>query len=273
MSEDPKDIATDFYSPRDSRLLSFSSFFCKGIKVETNSTATGATIALVNSTPTLANKNSFRISVRRTLRSEQFHVWQYYLYPNSNISVTACNLRSAPVDVYLVKGNSNANNWGRSPSSDHAELYRSVFFECPQQQTITYKVNEEDNYYVFVNSYLRIKTSYSASLQFERFQYSIPPGNASESSHSCFAPSGGKCRVDIPYGTGSQQALVVTTVPENVNWDEKVDMNINCDRRIWAYAIIITLPTLATIFIIVSIATTFSYYGYRVESKHGWFWC
>ena len=119
-TEDLKDVATHFYSPGDSRLLSFSSFFCKGIKVETSSTATGATIALVNSTPTLANKNSFRISVRRTLRSEQFHVWQYYLYPNSNVSVNACNLRSAPVDVYLVKGNSNANNWGRSPSSDHA---------------------------------------------------------------------------------------------------------------------------------------------------------
>ena len=41
MTEDPKDIATDFYSTGDSRLLSFSSFFCKGIKVKTNLTATG----------------------------------------------------------------------------------------------------------------------------------------------------------------------------------------------------------------------------------------
>ena len=50
-TEDPKDIATDFYSPGDSRLLSFSSFFCKGIKLETNLTAIGLEQLLHSSIP------------------------------------------------------------------------------------------------------------------------------------------------------------------------------------------------------------------------------
>ena len=34
----------------------------------------------------------------------------------------------------------------------------------------------------------------------------------------CTVSLGGNCAVDIPYGTGSQLALVVTDIPENVDW-------------------------------------------------------
>ena len=85
------DLATDFYSPGDSRLLSFSSFFCDSLNIEVDSRATGAYLALVNSPPPLTDQNSFNISDKRSLRPNEYHFWQYHLYPNSKISVSVCS--------------------------------------------------------------------------------------------------------------------------------------------------------------------------------------
>ena len=262
------DIATDFYSPGDSRLHSFSSFFCESITAVVDSTDTGVSLALVNSPPLLTDQNNFTIADQRTLRSRRFRFWQYHLYPNSNISISICNTvgRSNQVNAYLVKGNSNANNWGQSPSSVHAELFRSVRGRCPQRRIITYNVKEEDEYYVFLyNPQSTSSISYSATLQFERFEYALPPDNASVDSCSAPAP-GGQCTVDIPYGTGSQLALVVTTIPENVNWGENVDVSISCNRRDWAYAIVILLPILVIIAVIVCIVTSICICCYKYKA-------
>ena len=90
---DIPDLATDFYSPGDSRLLSLSSFFYDRVYLEVDSQATGASLALVNSPPPLTDQNSFNISDGRNLNSREFRFWQYYLYPNSNVSVNVMQWR------------------------------------------------------------------------------------------------------------------------------------------------------------------------------------
>ena len=242
-------IATDFYSPGDSRLLSFSSFFCDGVNIEVDSQATGTSLALVDSPPPLTDQNRVNISDQRSLKSREYHFWQYHLYPNSIIAVSICT-HMHYIDVYLVKGNSNVNKWGRSPSSAHAELFRPTSAMCPPKRIITYLVTEEDEYYVFLLATSR--SIYSASLLFERFEYALPSGFVSLTD-SCFAPSGGKCSVDIPYGTGSQLALVVATIPLNVDWGENVDLDISCNRRDWAYALVILLPLVVIAMIVCTV--------------------
>ena len=63
---------------------------------------------------------------------------------------------------------------------------------------------------------------YTVALLFERFEYNID-----NISSFCSTPSGGQCTEDIPYGTGSQQALVVTTIPDSMDWTENVDIKTN----------------------------------------------
>ena len=155
--------------------------------------------------------------------------------------------------------NSNANDWRKSPSPTYAVLSISGAVICPQQQIITHSVNEEDEYYIlFYNSNNASRVPYLVTLLFERFEY-LQPSTIGLRKDSCFAPSGGKCFVDIPYGTGSQLALVVTNIPVNVDWGENVDVKISCSRRDWAYAPVITLPAVL-IFVIVCISLCLFYH-------------
>ena len=254
------DVATNSHSFGDSRLQSFSSFFCESISIEVDSTTNSATLALIDSPPLLADKNSFNITDQRTLQSRQFQFWKYYLHPNSNISISIlCNtFHNRNVNIYIVKGNSNANNWARSPSSIHAESFRSVRQRCTQETLLTYNVHEEDDYYVFIYNPLgSSSTSYSAALNFERFEYVL------QAKHSCSTSSRRKCSVDIPYGTGSQRALVTTSIPDNVNWSENVSLKTSCSRRHWAYALVILLPLIV---IIGSVATCTCLFCYNNKS-------
>ena len=48
----------------------------------------------------------------------------------------------------IIKGNSNANRWARSPGKQHAKLYQNVTKKFSQQQGIKYTVQEEEQYYI-----------------------------------------------------------------------------------------------------------------------------
>ena len=242
-------VPTDFFSPGDSRLVSFSSFFCDGINLEVGNSITGtsASIATVNAPPRLTDVNSFNVTDQRTLNAREFRFYQYYLYPNSNISISACS-RARLLDVYLVKGNDNAERWQNSPSSRGTEIFRQVL--CPEGQTIMFNVLEEDEYYVFFyNSFENSVVSYTATIQYERFEYALPAANAS--LDLCFASSGSRCTVGIPYSSsGTQQALVTTTIPQFVYWGENVDVSISCNQRGWAIAIVILIPLIVFLAVI-----------------------
>lgn len=86
--------------------------------------------------------------------------------------------------------------------------------------------------------------TYDVTLKYDQFEY-----NSLNITTFCSAPSSGRCTVSIPYGTGSQLALVVTTIPENVDWGENVDVNTSCNRRDWVFALIVLLPLLVLIFL------------------------
>ena len=238
-------IATNFYSPGDSRLMSFSSFFCDSVRFSVESEATGAAFFLVDSAPPLTDQNNFTINTNSTLEQNEYHFWQYHLYPNSRVSIDVCaDCSRVFVDVYVIKGNTNFNKWGDGPGEDHARLFQQVSTMCPMKIPLPYIVDEEDEYYFVVhNSFDRIAIYYDLTLTVNRFEYQSPLTeiNSTAIDH-CTISSGGNCAVDIPYGTGSQLALVVTDIPENVDWGENVDVKTSCSRRHWAYAVVVLVP-------------------------------
>ena len=260
-------IATNYYSPGDSRLLSFSSFFCERVRIGVESTlnTTGAEFFIVDSTPLLTDQNNFTIiNSNVSLAETSFHFWQYHLYPGSRVSMDVCISCRGGVDVYVVKGNSNVNQWGDDPGSDHVELYEFVFATCPNKEPITFTAVEEDEYYFIMhNSFRFSERCYDIILTFERLEYEPP-----RTGDCCAIASGDNCALFIPYGTGSQQILVVTTIPEDVDWDEKVEINTSCDRRDWAYAVVILVPLLLVTTVVVVVLSIYCYR--RVKSNEFW---
>ena len=242
-------ISTDFYSPGDSRLLSLSSFFCDGGSLELSSNSVDAELFLIDDTsiPALNDTNQFTVSIESTIDSTEFRFWQYHLHPNSNISVSVCT--DLLVDLYIVKGNNNANSWASNPSQDLAEMFQYAPACCNDLQntsTISYRVEQEDEYYVILHNSLSMEIILSASLYFERTEYSVPDLSSKE---SCFVSEQGNCLVGIDYSTGSQQFLVITSIPERVDWGENVGVSLICDQRGWAYAVVI----LVTISVIITL--------------------
>ena len=248
----PTDISTDFYSPGDSRLISLSSFFCDGGYLELSSNSVDAELFLIDDTsiPALNDTNQFTVSIESTIDSTEFRFWQYHLHPNSNISVSVCT--DLLVDVYIVKGNQNANDWVNSPSQNVAEMFQYAPACCKNTRTstISYRVEREDEYYVILHNSLSTEIFVNGSLYFERTEYSAPDLNSKE---SCNVSEQGNCLVGIDYSTGSQQFLVITSIPERVDWGENVEVSLICDQRGWAYAVVILVPISVIIVVIVAL--------------------
>ena len=269
-SPKPTDIATSFFAPGDSRLVSLSSFFCDGGVLELSANTVDAELFVVDSIPPLNDTNNFTVTTQRSINSLEFRFWQYHLYPNSNISISVCT--DLLVDVYIVKGNENANSWAESPSSDVAELVRYAGGCCPNElryaPEITYRVNEEDEYYIILHNSLKSSIFINASFTFERYEYNAPENI--DPDKYCDVESGGRCSFGIPYGTGLQRTLVITSISENIDWEENVSVTVNCGQRGWAYALVILLPmvVVAVIIAVIVLAIVIHYQcGNKSESK------
>ena len=247
-SQRPKsDIATNFYSPGDSRLIHLSSFFCERVHFSIKSKATGAAFFLVDSAPPLTDRNNFTINSNDTLSMNDsfYHFWQYHLHPNSSMTMNVCTDCSRVIlDIYVIKGNENINRWGDDPGRNYTEVSQNVSDVCPIKSSLMYTAVEEDEYYFIIhNTFDRLVLYYDVTLQVERFEYESPPTDVNSTAQDyCAISSGGNCALEIPYSTGSQRVLVVTTIPENVDWSENIDIQISCSRRHWAYAVVVLVP-------------------------------
>ncbi len=258
-SDDDLSIATDFYSPGDSRQLSLSSFFCDGGVLELSSSSVDAELFLIDSTPSLNDTNNFSVTINSTIDSLGYRFWQYHLHPNSNISVSICT--NLLVDVYIIKGNDNANSWVNNPNEDVAEVFQYAPACCPNNleysSPISYQVEQEDEYYVIFHNSLSAEIFVNATLNFERTEYSAPLVSTLK---SCNVSAQGQCTIGIDYSTGSQDFLVKTSIPERADWEENIRVSLNCDQRGWAYAVVILVPITVVIGIVVAVVLFFVYW-------------
>ena len=165
------DIATNFWAPGESRILSLSSFFCQGGNLELVSNSVDAEVFVLNTVPPLTETNNFTVTLRSDLDGLEFRFWQYHLHPGSEISLSVQTDMS--VNVYIVKGNDNANRWSSSPRPNIAvEFFTARGNSNP---TVLYQVQEEDEYFVIIHNSFRSATVFvNASATFLRNEYDPP---------------------------------------------------------------------------------------------------
>ena len=235
------------FSPGDSRLLFLSSFFCQSGTLKLPSSSMVAQLYSVNGKAlSLNTKNNFTIPLNLSVAPGGYPFWNYYLHPNSNLTISAqANLG---IDVYIVKGFRGL--YGSSPTPMPG-VGVETYIVGPFTPDIAFQVNEADDYYIYFNN--RLRSSHilvTGSLYFERSEYSPPL----DLEQNCSVSQQEQCTIGIPYSTGVQQFLVLTSIPENVDYNEKIELKLSCGQRGWAYAVVVIIPIIATILVIVGTA-------------------
>lgn len=236
--------ASELYSPGDTRLVSYNSFFCASITLTDNSSQTAASIYLITETPPLTDRNNFTIDSTVTLSDNEYYYWNYFLYPNSNFSTEVCSHSPGSDGMfYITKG--RVNNFA-SPVAKF-----SINKVCSVVQRFSYQIYDEDQYFFvyYKSSQNGVPLQLKVTLSFERFEYST---SDLASQANCSITSAGECTVTVPYDS-KYMALIVTNTSENVDWEENVDVSWNCANRGWAYAVAIILLLVAPVVLIVCI--------------------
>ena len=117
MSEQNADIATNFYSLGNNRLLCLPSFFCDSCVLKLTSNTVDADLYRVGSIPPLSNTDNFTGTKNSTFDPQQNRYWQYYLYQNSTITLSVHT--EYTIHLYTFKGKENANYYKLLPMKNH----------------------------------------------------------------------------------------------------------------------------------------------------------
>ena len=256
-SNDTKsDFVKDFYSPGDSRLLPVSAVLYSSVIVKVSGTAaTNASIYLVESPAVLAkDNNTVSFKERGSIAFMTFYFWDFYLYPNSNVSVNVCRTSELQLEVFLIKGTENLLSWEETRAHDdrftYAESHYQVVEEC---QNLRYTVHEEDKYYVAVFNHNEVSThaSFEIELNFERFQYSSDGLPAS--TPTCVAlPYYEECILNVSFSFEDKYALIITSIPTEVIWNENVKIEVSYSY--WK----VTCTVIACVYMLIVISVHFA---------------
>ena len=239
-----------FFSPGDSRVVSFGSFFCDKVTLVDKSRSTEATLYLITDTPPLTDQNNFTIYSSLALSDNIYNYWNYYLYPGSNVTTTIrTRSNSDSGTFYLFKGRNSFQQWINNPNKNQAIETFSIQCSSSFNRHFSYTVQDEDEYYlVYYNrrgqqctnfAVLRLDVTISVS----RFQYSTEDLTTAA---SCSAIKG-ECSLNVP-AHPNYNALIVTDIPNDPDWEENVDVTLHCSsNREWAYAVVVLIPLLVIV--------------------------
>ena len=242
-----------FFSPGDTRLVSFSSLFCESITLSSSSTSTAATIYLVKETPPLEQSNSFTVEESFHLSRRQFGYLNYYLHPNSSFSMFACSQSvSSNNQFHVIRGKSGFIDWMQFPrwNSNSTILYR-LGFTCGTMTMSPYKTTVGNEYYFAFYNPGSLQLQISARMSVLRYQYSL--SNHTRGLPNCTATANDDCSVSIPFNSYSS-ALIVTDVPQSVNWKEKIDIAWTCNPRPWPIIVIVLIAAFIALMVSALIA-------------------
>ena len=243
-----------YYSPGDSRLIELNTLFCDKVKLSESSPRTDAELYLLtkNEIPPITDRNNFTIDSDFTIQRNEYQFWQYHLYPNSNVSISACISAGSSVTLYVIKGTDNYNNWLSDGSSTYSRqnVFISQLCSGSTRGGTTLNVNREDEWYFAFANRGSQSSVLSAQLTFERFQYTT--NTLSQASHTCSTTANGECSLDVKFRSNRKYALIVTSIPEDtVDWGENVDVNWKCDRNHGGYFLVIGVPIFGLLFLII----------------------
>ena len=241
----------EWYAPGETRIGYHSSVFCSSVTLENPSLTSSASVYLLKNQPKLTARYNFTITDSLTLASKYYQYWNFYLYPGSNYTFFSC-LTSGAVSYYLIKGKSNFQYWHRTDGyALDSTSYSSVCGSGPSSnKTLSRSFTVEDEYYFVLYNPYKANAQVQLSLAFNRTEYSPQSGGVVS---SCTASPSSKCTMAIPFNT-DYTVLIEAGAPGDGDWGTNVELDTACGPRVWVYAMIVILPTLAVVALVGCIA-------------------
>ena len=230
------------YALTDKVLRDYSNVFCQGLSVQSMSSrpSSNATLYMLSSPPSPSDIERFNFSEPVSLDSEgEYKQWNFYLNERSTVSLNVCYTAANPtaysyVGFYLIRGDRNFKHWKNDEvSSSYSVLYRSLTSSC---QTINYTVYKSDRFYFIFYSDIYEYATLRVDFQFKRYVYHVNPSDVVE---NCTIPLdvSSSCSVDVPL-SASYIALLSLNTSLPVDYGDEGDVYIDCQPRIWMYAVI-----------------------------------
>ena len=235
-------VSDGAFSPGDTRLYSYSSFFCQGAFVkQSNALTDTVSLFLLSSQPQLKQTNSFDVNEKIRLNTDDNSYWYYYLYTGSKLSVSACQT-SGQFHIYIIK----KINFGRWL---HTSLYyeRALLISQPCTNNdggpgISYSVSQEGTFYIAAyNSFISFANG-NVSFHVDRTGYSTD--NISNQPNCTTSTS---CSVHVSANSPYHYALVTTSSPSDHNWIKNIDLYYTCEANIWGYVVVTVVPFTAIV--------------------------
>ena len=106
----------------------------------------------------------------------------------------------------------------------------------------------------------------NAHMGFEQWEYLFPTSDADVPT--CVVPPEGTCSLEIP-DTAKYRALIVTDIPENVDWEENVDVSWSCDNHALSYLYLVLSKVSISRIIVGSMVVLLATYFLWRRTPHG----
>lgn len=253
------------YSPGDTRLLDYTAF-CQGLTVKFSNPALNigpSVLYVLNSLPTLIDTDSFSFCREEILNNP--YEWSLHFYDGSVIEVSGCTDGNKSAQYYLIKGKEGFDDW-KSNSQSNSAIVNSLKIDSTCA-TGTYSVKEEDQYFLVFQSVTSEASSLNVNITFTRAKYAMGEDqyyvdkqyfNASRSS-SVQTPIDGSNYVLLVYGDSSESPEYWNTL--------QLDVDVNCEPRIWFYVVVIVGPVVMTLLLLVGILCCVLYVSHRSKKR------
>lgn len=265
------------YAPVDTAIISFSHPFCDKLTLHSPDHPVAdfpiiSTIYLLDQKPLLGKEHFSTVYRESVLPLHEYEFWRLYLYPGSSVSYSACNIEpnTEPWGTfYLVKGDKNYERW----KSDHPDSYvhkQSIETACAENNnsTFTYEADSEDHYYLIVKCEVSTQPTLAITFTFNRLLYDTSNSSIlSECSITLNDSLSLSCHVDVPLSSKAIALLELETlVPDLVDWDANIVVDVKCGPRAWLYALIALSSVIFVVLLVVVSAVIYLFCCRRRKS-------
>jgi hypothetical protein len=244
------------YGPGDTRIVSgISESFCTGISLSDRSTYT-TTLYSLKKKPLLNGMEVFSVpppSARtQTVQGYDGYVyWSYFMHTGSKFSVSMCLRTSgSSLSLLFIKGKHNFDSWTDGGKERYVKRTSYVSSVCPTSGSpISYTVpaGYGDDWYIVVYNSRSSSKRFDITLSVNRTEYTIVP---SDVRHQCTPSGTTPCSIPL---TGGDTYLVKIDPGSSPNYEDNVDINVDCVLNGGLVAVIVIIPTLFFISVITAI--------------------
>lgn len=242
------------FSPGDTRLIYFSSFFCKSISLSDASSKISASIHILDIMPSLITAHPFTVTKSFQLEQGQSDFTSYYLHDDSIVFIWACVLPrlTSNSQFYIVKGKDAFSSWLETPRWDrNSTIFYTFGFRCENLSPRPLRISTgSDEYFLAFHNPGQEPLQFQSRITITRVGYHL---NGTSGFPNC-STSLETCTVPITYWSHNK-ALIVADHPRNIDFGEKVDITWKCNAREWAYCVTVGLPVIVIMVVIIVVAS------------------